>query len=137
MTLIVHSISDFYKYNFTDVLFLIMRPNSNIISEFIFGSILCFSGLQILIKSKNWLNSLKIVTLGIITYLTSSLTLRLFRTNFDLNSIIYSAVLILIALGVYKMTSYMIDKNELVWNIKKEPNNLIVGIISGLFPFLF
>ncbi len=135
--LLIHSTTDFFKYNFTHVLFVFMRSNSSIIAEFIFGAILCLSGLQIFTGNKNWLNSIKILTLGVIVNLAFSFSLRAFEFTFDWQLILNLLIRILIGFGIFKLAKYLMGKNKSEWNIKMEKTNLFFGILIGLFPFIF
>jgi hypothetical protein len=70
--LIIDSLNDFYRYNFSNLLFVFMRSNSSIIAEFIFGTLLSLSGFQILKNNKSWLNLIKTLTVGVIINITAA-----------------------------------------------------------------
>lgn len=133
--LIHHSITDFFKYNFTTALFIIMRMNSSIIAEFIFGILLLFSGILIFLNNKNWLTLIKILAISIIVNLVFSLWLTLSIFNWELLAEI--SIRVVIGFVIYKLTEYLIRMNLSKWNLKAEKWNSIVGIIIGLFPYLF
>ncbi len=135
--LIIHSLTDFFTYNFTTTLFIIMRSNSSIIAEFIFGTLLCISGIQIFVDNKNWLNSIKALTIGILVNLVFSFSLSAFTYAFGWWLAIEIVFRALIGFGIYKLTVYLIRTNESEWNIKGDKLSLIIGIVIGLFPFLF
>ena len=136
-SLIIHSISDFFKYNFTSVLFVIMRSNSSIISEFIFGVLLFISGTQIFSNKKSWLRTIKILTLVVIINLTFGSSLKFFGNLFDWLFLLEMLVTVAICFGVYRLTNYLIRVNNSQWNIKREKANLIFSTILAFFPFLF
>jgi hypothetical protein len=135
--LIYHSITAFFTYNFTTLLFVFMRQNSSIIAEFIFGILLATSGILIFINNKNWLNLIKMLTIGIITNLVFALSLRITGYIFNWNLLAELSIHIIIGFGIYKLTEYLNRVNQSEWNLKKQKRNFIIGIIIGLFPFLF
>ncbi len=135
--LIYHSLTDFFRYNFTTALFVFMRSNSSIIAEFIFGVLLLFSGILIFVNNKNWLTLMKILTLGIITNLAFALSLRITDYIFNWELLAELSIRILIGFGIYKLTEYLTRINQSEWNLKAEKLNFIIGIVIGLFPFLF
>jgi hypothetical protein len=114
-----------------------MRQNSSIISEFIFGILLATSGLLIFINNKNWLNLIKILTIGIITKLVLALSLRITGYIFNWNLLAELSIHIIIGFGIYKLTEYLTRINQSEWKLKAEKLNFIIGIAIGLFPFLF
>ena len=134
--LIYHSLTDFFKYNFTTVLFVIMRSNSSIIAEFIFGILLSVSGILIFINNKKWLTLIKILTIGIIANLVFAFSLRVTDYIFDWKLLAELSIRIIIGLGIYKLTMYLTRINQSEWNLKSEKWNFIIGIVIGLFPFL-
>ncbi|MFD0991701.1 hypothetical protein [Tenacibaculum geojense] len=135
--LIYHSLTDFFKYNFTTVLFVIMRSNSSIIAEFIFGILTAFSGILIFLNNKKWLTLIKILAIGIIANLIFALSLRITDYIFNWELLAELSVRTLIGLGIYKLTEYLTRVNQTEWNLKAEKMNFIIGIVIGLFPFLF
>ena len=135
--LIYHSITDFFKYNFTTVLFIVMRSNSSIIAEFIFGILTGFSGILIFLNNKKWLTLIKILAIGIIVNLVFALSLRITDYIFNWELLAELLIRILIGFGIYKLTEYLTRINQTEWNLKAEKLNFIIGIAIGLFPFLF
>ncbi len=132
---IYDSSTDFFKYNFTSVLFVFMRSNSSIIAEFIFGILLIYSGIQLLRKNKKWLNILRILTIGILVNILFDLSLRTLTRSFDLDLIGRIIIGTIFGFGIYKLTEYLIRMNNSEWNFKTQKLSFIIGI--GLFPFLF
>ena len=80
---------------------------------------------------------MKILTLSLIFNLTFSFCIEYFRPIFHWIIILDLLVRILIGYGIYKLTNYLILKNHTEWKIKEEKITLILGILIGLFPFIF
>ena len=135
--LIYHSITDFFTYNFTTVLFIIMRSNSSIIAEFVFGILLLFSGILIFLNNRIWLTLIKILAIGIIANLVFALSLRITNYIFNWELLAELSIRIIIGFGIYKLTEHLTRINKSEWNLKAEKWNFIIGIVIGLFPFLF
>ena len=114
-----------------------MRSNSSIIAEFIFGILFTYSGIQLLRKSRGWLNVLKTLTIGIIVNIVFALFMRVLAYEFDLDLLGRIALGITFSFGIYKLTEYLTRINQSEWNFKSLKLNLIIGILIGLFPFLF
>ena len=114
-----------------------MRSNSSIIAEFIFGILFAYSGIQIFRKNKNWLNVLKILIIGIIINIVFALFIKIWTYEFDLDLLGRIALGITFSFGIYKLTEYLTRINSTKWNLKTEKLNFIIGIVIGLFPFLF
>jgi len=130
-------VADFLKYNFTTVLFVFMRSNSSIIAEFTFGFLLTYSGIQLLIKNKSKLNIIKVLMIGVISNMLLALSLRALLNGFDLELLGRIVLSILFGFGIYKLTQYLIWINHLDRDLKKQKVIFLIGIIIGLFPFLF
>ncbi|WP_242206690.1 hypothetical protein [Aestuariivivens insulae] len=135
--LIYHSLTDFFKYNFTTVLFIVMRSNSSIIAEFIFGILTMFSGILIFLNNKKWLTLIKILAIGIIANLVFALSLRITEYIFNWELLAELAIRIIIGFGIYKLTKYLTRINQSEWNLREEKLNFVIGIVIGLFPYLF
>lgn len=135
--LVYHSLIDFYTYNFTTVLFIVMRSNSSIIAEFIFGALLATTGILIFINSKNWLNLIKVLAIGMITNVVFALALNITDYIFNWELLAELLVRIVIGFGIYKLTEYLTRINQSEWNFKTEKLKFIIGIVIGLFPFVF
>tara|TARA_R110000850_G_scaffold187656_1_gene313433 strand:+ start:233 stop:592 length:360 start_codon:yes stop_codon:yes gene_type:complete len=114
-----------------------MRSNSSIIAEFIFGILLSVSGILIFINNKKWLTLIKILTIGIIANLVFAFSLRVTDYIFDWELLAELSIRIIIGFGIYKLTMYLTRINQSEWNLKSEKWNFIIGIVIGLFPFLF
>jgi len=114
-----------------------MRSNSSIIAEFIFGILLSFSGILIFINNRNWLTLMKTLTIGIIANLVFAFSLRVTDYIFNWELLAELSIRIIIGYGIYKMTIYLTRINKSEWNLKAEKWNFIIGIVLGLFPFLF
>ncbi|GAA3787980.1 hypothetical protein GCM10022271_20760 [Corallibacter vietnamensis] len=114
-----------------------MRSNSSIIAEFIFGILTSFSGILIFLNNKKWLTLIKILAIGIITNLVFALSLRISDYIFNWELLAELSVRLIIGFGTYKLTEYLNRINQSEWNLKAEKLNFIIGIVIGLFPFLF
>lgn len=114
-----------------------MRSNSSIIAEFIFGILTTFSGILIFLNNKKWLTLIKILAIGIIANLIFALSLRITYYIFNWELLAELSVRTLVGLGIYKLTEYLTRVNQTEWNLKAEKMNFIIGIVIGLFPFLF
>ena len=135
--LVYDSCTAFFEYNFPQRLFKLSRNNSSIIAEFIFGVLLSGSGILMLTESKIWLNIMKPLAIGIIVNIAFALILIIIQSEFDSHLIIGILVGISFSYGIYKLAKYLIDINDSEWNIKAEKINLIIGILIGVFPYLF
>jgi hypothetical protein len=114
-----------------------MRPNSSTIGEFVFGVLLCICGIQIFSNRIGWLNTIKILTIGIISNLALSFSFRAFEYSFEWILLADMLIRGLIGITIFKLTSYLTQKNDSEWNIKKEKLNLTIGIVVGTFPLFF
>ena len=114
-----------------------MRSNSSIISEFIFGILLTYSGIQLLRRNEIWLNILRILTIGILANILFALSMRILSREFDLELLGRIILGIIFGFGIYKLTEYLIRINNSEWNFKTQKLSFIIGIGIGLFPFLF
>ncbi len=114
-----------------------MRSNSSIIAEFIFGILTMFSGILIFLNNKKWLTLIKILAIGIIANLVFALSLRITEYIFNWELLAELAIRIIIGFGIYKLTKYLTRINQSEWNLREEKLNFVIGIVIGLFPYLF
>lgn len=134
---IYDSLIDFFKYNFTTVLFAFMRSNSSLIAEFTFGVLFAYSGIQLLRKNKIWINTLKTLAIGILINISFALSIRILTYEFDIELLGRIALGTTFSLGIYTLTKYLTRINNFEKSFKSQKLNLIIGILIGLFPFLF